>query len=160
MIDYDASIERLKDVPVDHSSYAIATAFMGNGSWSGSDFRDALIELLRTARDSVLLPKDVNGEVIHMGDRLQRKLDLCNWSKPFEICGMAIDIESRGWEVYDKDGVTYMTTGCRHYNEPTIDDVLREFANKVYATHYVGVHMSIDEIIEAYAKRLELKEEA
>ena len=158
MIDYDKAIERLRKVRPRLTS-DVGEAFMG-GVRTSSEFRDALVELLETARDSIALPMDMDGVVIRVGDRLQHKLDEWEWGKPFVVFGMTTDIDSDEWEIYNENGCVYNESTCRHYCEPVIEDVLREFANKVYATHYVGMHMSIDEIIEAYAKRLELREEA
>lgn len=157
------AIERLKAINAECKSiYDVVDAYMGKEIACAMDaitFRDALIELLETARDSIPLPKDKNGETIHMDDMMES----CGYRYP--IRRLFYFSDKGCWRVggssIDPMSLTglYAPEVLRHYHEPTIDDVLREFADKVYATHYVGMHMSIDEIIEAYAKRLELKEQ-
>ena len=103
-----------------------------------------------------LLPKDADGEYIHVGDVME-------WSdgETFDVIGIG-------------DGVLFYTesecggpaewTGAsnkRHHHVPTVEDVLREFADEVYADADNEIR-DRDFLCAKYAKRLTLalKEDA
>ena len=67
----------------------------------------------------VRLPKDADGEYIHVGDEMETLIS------PFEGEHCAVEyltLLADGWEV---DGEP--PTSMRHYHKPTVEDVLREF---------------------------------
>lgn len=153
----EATIERLraetdKSIP---SVLDIANAFMGTDErWTPSTMRDALIELLETARDSIQPPKDVNGEIIHMGDKVQH-VSKGEGGEPFLVYGMTRDMESDGrWEVYDIEGHSYAPVTCRICHEPTIEDVLREFLSAAEDATRKGYSEVPDEVYTEYANKL------
>lgn len=152
MIDYDEAIKRLKEVPDGTMGvYRAANALMGGEPWGPDDFRDTLVEVLESARDSIPLPKDTNGEVIRLGDKLQYNLTK---GKSFEVKGMAIDAELNGWEVYNVNGCAYSPDTCRHRHKPTIEDVLHEFMNDAYDAMRTGHREVLDETYSEYAEKL------
>lgn len=57
------------------------------------------------------------------------------------------------------EGCWNMPSILRHHHPPTIEDVLREFAEKVTDSQIPGVHPTYEEAISEYAKRLRLKED-
>ena len=71
MKSYDETIERLKAVSGNYGAHDINVAFMGSEIWYPSELRDALVKLLETARDSVPMHVDRNGEVIRVGDKVE-----------------------------------------------------------------------------------------
>ena len=95
----------------------------------------------------VRLPKDADGEYIHVGDEMETLIS------PFEGEHCAVEyltLLADGWEV---DGEP--PTSMRHYRKPTVEEVLHEFI----CDHEEGVRDEVDLIAE-YAAKLQLKEEA
>lgn len=64
------------------------------------------------------LPKDADGEYIHIGDVMDKGKVTC-----IRDCG-------KGWEVILNSLYTYDAPSM-HHHEPTVEDVLREFAAKL-----------------------------
>lgn len=102
----------------------------------------------------VRLPKDANGEVIHMGDEVYQVEG-----------GWVYTVESIRFYP-DNTTVTFSCKhgfGCdsahnvRHYHAPTVEDVLREFADIVRKERVELATISEDTIAE-YAARLRLAE--
>lgn len=104
--------------------------------------------------DMMLLPRDEDGEVIHIGDELQ-------WDdgERLTVIGVGNDIvfyvndDGLGGAQWTK------ANNKRHYHKPTIEDVLREFAEKVTDSQIPGTHPTYEEAIAEYAKRMQLKED-
>jgi hypothetical protein len=42
-----------------------------------------------------------------------------------------MQLKKDGWMVVDKAGWCHYPNDCHHYHEPTVEDVLREFAEKM-----------------------------
>lgn len=102
------------------------------------------------ASEYVRLPKDVDGEYIHIGDAMNSNVDHLFDGRPFEVRAMRYD--EGGWEVYDRLGDRYVPSALRHHHEPTVEDVLRDFA---YCCEEGATEQSIDKTITEYAKRIE-----
>ena len=100
----------------------------------------------------VRLPVDADGEVIHVGDTVR-------WGdagEPFEVKAI---IYRAGCETEVGDGEQYgevVAIGCHHYHAPTVEDVLREFANRWWT---LPREESADELLADFAKRLQLRED-
>lgn len=98
------------------------------------------------------LPKDRDGEYIHIGDVME-------WPttrETFEVVGIGdgtLFYIDNGSEQADWTGATTK----RHYHAPTVEDVLREFANEVYADADNEIR-DRDFLCAKYAKRLKLAE--
>lgn len=137
------AIERLKKVTGKSmalpSVLDIAHAFMGNDSWTVPYLRDALVELLETARDSIPLPKDADGETIHVGDVMVNPSEYKFETYGVGWCG---DVALIFCNEPDDDTYTvYVASACRHYREPSIKDMLVEFqmkSCKAYSSHSSG----------------------
>lgn len=115
--------------------------------------------------DYVELPKDADGEPIHVGERVQF-IDY----NPSTVSHMSLADD--GWRVYVKyDGGIGTGSGepkrIRHYHAPTVEDVLRDMHAELdeVTALYVGEVIDSDErdhdearIFAEYAQRLQLRE--
>lgn len=102
----------------------------------------------------VELPKDKNDIPIHIGDVLQGERFSGGWCNPFKVIRMRIDED--GWEVYEL-GNGHIPNLCRH-KPPTVEDVLREFADLVRKERVEQARISDDTVAE-FAERLQLRKE-
>ena len=107
-------------------------------------------QLAKAARDSILLPKDADGATIRVGERVQPI-----GSDPGIVSHMSLADD--GWRVYVKyDGGNGTASGnpeyIRHYHAPTVEDVLREFAESVRDQNADFTALLVDE----YAAKLRL----
>ena len=77
-------------------------------------------------RGWIELPKDADGEYIHIGDVMEWPED----GETFEVVGIG-----DGWTLFYviEDGVAEWTRAesKRHHHEPTVEDVLREFTHAI-----------------------------
>jgi len=101
------------------------------------------------------LPVDADGVPVHVGERVQ-----LIGNDPSTVSHMSLADD--GWRVYVKyDGGVGTGSGepkrIRHYHEPTVEDVLREFADEVYADTENEIR-DRDFLCAKYAKRLTLAE--
>lgn len=114
--------------------------------------------------DMVPLPVDVNGEVIHIGDEMVTSMGVRNVVD-------YIDIRLREKDTYHyiffKDSrYRHDPRELRHYHKPTVEDVLREFADRAIRiaakdginTSRISFYTDEDALFE-YAAKLQLKEE-
>jgi hypothetical protein len=100
----------------------------------------------------VMLPKDADGVPIHIGDVMDSKVDYLFDGKPFTVRGLVLCED--GWEVTDgRFGNRYKPDSLRHHHEPTVEDVLREFA------YGLGVPVA-DSYVAAAAAKLQLRGDA
>ena len=94
----------------------------------------------------VKLPVDADGEVIHIGDVMD------GYGKTIEVVEMRYG--RSGWVLISRDGNGYADTfAFSHHHEPTVEDVLREFAEGL------GVPVA-DSYIAASAAKLRLAGDA
>ena len=89
------------------------------------------------------LPKDADGEVIHVGDVLD------GYGKTIEV--VELRHGRSGWVLISRDGNGYADTFAFTHHAPTVEDVLREFA------YGLGVPVA-DSYIAASAAKLRLAE--
>lgn len=75
----------------------------------------------------IRLPKDADGEVWHIGDEIQAPDNCHETVKGFRV--YELDGEQR-WEVI-ANGYLWGALTHRHYCQPTVEDVLTEFAAKL-----------------------------
>ena len=119
-----------------------------------AEHEKAIRELNNLADSCVLLPKDADGEYIHIGD----ELDGYGYPNGGAYCKAIVnevmilagpkDSSYRSWLMWDAAEV-------RHHHEPTVEDVLREFGEKYCDT----VTDSDDEktLFAEYAAKLQLR---
>lgn len=115
----------------------------------------------------VKLPVDADGVPIHIGDVMEGvdKYDSLKnvmgkvITVSFESDGI-VEVAVRAWSsdgkswhraYLDSDASVY-----RHYHEPTVEDVLREFAEKITDSQIPNVHPTYEEAIAEYAAKLRL----
>lgn len=108
------------------------------------------------ARDYMELPKDADGEPIHVGDRMENT-----------ECGVVtVDaVSPDGFAAYKQNGFAMYTPcvagkGFKHHCPPIVEGLLEEFAQKITDSQVPGSRPAYDEIIAKYATKLELREEA
>ena len=98
----------------------------------------------------VHLPVDDDGEVVYIGS-------LCKvypFSAPAKKV-RALRVSDFGWFVIFEDGSEEQRYRVRVYKPPTTEDVLREFVTEFNRD---DTELCDDEVIERFAKRLQLKE--
>lgn len=117
---------------------------------SGSNGYNVLIGLAdRIDAEMVELPKDADGEYIHIGD----VMEWCDSGETLTVEGIGSDV------LFYIDGENAEWTAARnkrHHHEPTVVDVLREFAEKVIDSQILSVHPTYEEAITEYAAKLRL----
>lgn len=118
---------------------------------SGSNGYNVLIGLAdRIDAEMVELPKDAGGEYIHIGD----VMEWCDSGETLTVEGIGSDV------LFYIDGENAEWTAARnkrHHHEPTVEDVLREFADRVCNSGHQWGLDAADTIAE-YAARLRLAE--
>ena len=97
------------------------------------------------------LPVDIDDVPVHMRDKMVFINPDESVSEPFVVEGFeSLDM----WLVYYEDSHRFVVNPAhtRHYHEPTVEDVLREFASRWDdPTHYAK-----GELVEEYAAKLRL----
>lgn len=120
---------------------------------SGSNGYNVLIGLAdRIDSEMVELPKDAYGEYIHIGD----VMEWCDSGETLTVEGIGSDV------LFYIDGENAEWTAARnkrHHHEPTVEDVLREFAEKVIDSQIPSVHPTYEEAITEYAAKLRLADD-
>lgn len=107
----------------------------------------------RIDSEMVELPKDAYGEYIHIGD----VMEWCDSGETLTVEGIGSDV------LFYIDGENAEWTAARnkrHHHEPTVVDVLREFAEKVIDSQIPSVHPTYEEAITEYAAKLRLADDA
>ena len=137
--------------------------------WQEASYRDGYDEGFASADDWlaqhedamaehgwIRLPKDADGEVIHVGDVLT---DDAEFRSEGEV--VRLMLEGEDWFVgFDSAGWAELSIHeWHHHHAPTVEDVLREFANEVYADADNEIR-DRDFLCAKYAKRLTLAEES
>ena len=105
---------------------------------------------IRIKSEMVELPKDRDGVPIHVGDTLD------GYGKTIEVVEMRYG--RGGWVLISRDGSGYADTfAFAHHHEPTVEDVLREFADEMNQNlgMYTGEAIDADEWRDADAKTVE-----
>lgn len=109
---------------------------------------DATREL---AEKSVLLPVDADGEVIHIGDRVEKNERVVRIVLTDGSCEPSVYVEKLPNVLHE-----YFCNEISHYHEPTVEDLLREFVERWHDTH----HDDIPALFAEYAARLRLAGDA
>ena len=101
----------------------------------------------------VRLPKDADGEHIHIGDVMEFTYDPPQDQPLFEVSGIGADgtlfYAPRG-EVFPRKSTK--ASVVRHHHEPTVEDVLRKFADRVCNSGHQWGLDAADTIAEFSAK--------
>lgn len=112
---------------------------------------------------SMHLPVDADGEVIHLGDRMKgiHFEDGVVTCIKFEqaangTVNASIAVRPYGWDT----ATWYDPEDYRHYHILTVEDVLREMADRIYADEDDGEPRNRDAIVSEYAAQLQLAKES
>lgn len=123
----------------------------GSGLLVSNSECDRLLALAdRIDSEMVELPKDAYGEYIHIGD----VMEWCNSGETLTVEGIGSDV------LFYIDGENAEWTAARnkrHHHAPTVEDVLREFADEMNQNlgMYTGEAIDADEWRDADAKTVE-----
>lgn len=120
---------------------------------SGSNGYNVLIGLAdRIDAEMVELPKDTGGKYIHEHDKVDWLDHAGTWHENATVVAVCDD------GCYVMDGTVFHVhkSNIRHHHEPTVEDVLREFAEKVIDSQIPSVHPTYEEAITEYAAKLRL----
>lgn len=170
-MDYESFIGAFGDVPEDLAGdYGQLFIFRTEdfGAWYRR-VRDAHEREVDTLRDEtyvdtmsdaqlaehglVRLPTDADGVPIHVGD----VMEWCDSGETLTVEGIGRDV------LFYIDGENAEWTAARnkrHHHAPTVEDVLREFAEKVIDSQIPSVHPTYEEAITEYAAMLRLADDA
>ena len=105
----------------------------------------------------VELPKDMNGERVHVGDTLHDHED----GHDFRVDGFELWGDVTEWWAFQSHAVQYPLKRCSLVKPPTVEDVLREFAKSI-AEVLGGDEFLLrddDEMYAEFAERLRLRKE-
>ena len=132
--------------------------------WQGASYKDGYDEGFASADDWlgqhedamaehgwIRGPLDADGKMWRSGD-----MSDSNWGV---IEGIAY--ENGRWLIsgHDTSAPWVPADSIRHYHEPTVEDVLREFAEKIIDSQIPSIHPTYEEAIAEFAARLRLAEE-
>ena len=127
-----------------------------------AEHEKAIHELNGFAEVSVLLPKDANGEPVYVGDEMECITPLHpDVPKAFKV--QRISLESSGWTLVAYPA-SYKPENCCHVKQPTVEDVLQEFADQYafYKEIEKGVCPDLEshkEVLRQFAAKLRLADE-
>lgn len=154
----EAATERLNILDDSNRSYSmrdVARALIGEDSVP-IRFSHTIAYLLQQADPDthMVLPVDADGEYIHIGD------EVCGYDHPKGGVYCHAIVNPRVIAVGDKFAygnskgwVLWSTLNVSHHHKLTVEDVLREFANEVYADADNEIH-DRDFLCAKYAKKL------
>jgi hypothetical protein len=134
-----------------NSTYDVMLAFMGYGNsadYGCTEFKGVLVDLLKQADHDIHmeLPKDVDGEAIHIGDIL-------DGDRPFLPATVVGYHEEQGCmlPIVANDGEFGVNPyDVRHYAHASVESVLREYAEIV---RYVRDD-DVDSVVNECASRI------
>lgn len=140
----------------------------GNCYRCAKDIHDMLVEevrCLKAERDEYLeschlwefkcksmveLPRDADGEPIHVGDKV---VEVDEPAVPRTVT--SINLVGDGWWVYI-NGVGRRSDKYRHVKQPTVEDVLRQFLGECESAANIGYDEVPQEVFDDYATKLRL----
>ena len=101
----------------------------------------------RIDAEMVELPRDRDGVPIHVGDVLT------DGEYTFRVDELAA-FGDGSWSIRNEDGNAWAACDVTHHHEPTVEDVLREMADRCYADE--DEPRDRDAIVAEYAAKLRL----
>ena len=115
---YRGDLEHIADrIDAEHERQCAESWMRGHDAWAAIDRGDEMAE-----HGWIRLPKDADGEYIHVGDVLT---DGEYKFKVFELAAFG----DGSWSIRNEGGNAGAACDVTHHHEPTVDDVLREFAS-------------------------------
>ena len=131
--------------------YAMADAIDAEYQKAIRELNELVGEMDELNEISALLPVDADGEVIHLGDRLENNERV-----------VRIVLTDGSWEpsVYVEKAPClleeYFCNEVSHYHKPSVEDMLREFVSEFNRD---DTELCDEEIIERFAAKLRLAED-
>lgn len=101
-------------IDAEHERQCAESWMRGHDAWAAIDRSDEMAE-----HGWIRLPKDADGEYIHVGDVLT---DGEYKFKVFELAAFG----DGSWSIRNEDGNAWAACDVTHHHEPTVEDVLRE----------------------------------
>lgn len=136
-------------IDAEHERQCAESWMRGHDAWAAIDRSDEMAE-----HGWIRLPKDADGEVWHVGDFVVGEVNPRN---PKAIERMLWYGPDSGWQL-ETDTIIYPCPDRpRHHHEPTVEDVLREFALAVCKDDALTIRK---DVVDEYAAKLQLREDA
>ena len=134
--------------------YKLADRIDAEHEKAEQDLIDANNQMEQLCECSIRLPVDADGVPIHIGDVLT------DGEYTFTAYELAVYGDG-SWSICNEDGNAWAACDVTHHRPPTVEDVLREFADEVWNRCCEGATASdsgIDELVAECAAKLMLKE--
>ena len=129
-------------IDAEHEKQCAESWMRGHDAWAAIDRSDEMAE-----HGWIRLPKDADGEYIHVGDWITGR-----WDAKAKVVAVTSD-DVYWWE---PDGCHWCHAfEVRHYHEPTVDDVLREMLYKAHIYDEREMEL-LPDLIAEYASKLRL----
>lgn len=132
-------------IDAEHERQCAESWMRGHDAWAAIDRSDEMAE-----HGWIRLPKDADGEYIHVGDVLT---DGEYKFKVFELAAFG----DGSWSIRNEDGNAWAACDVTHHHAPTVEDVLREFALAVCKDDALTIRK---DVVDEYAAKLQLREDA
>ena len=115
---YRGDLEHIADrIDAEHERQCAESWMRGHDAWAAIDRSDEMAE-----HGWIRLPKDADGVPIRVGDVLT---DGEYKFKVFELAAFG----DGSWSIRNEDGNAWAACDVTHHHEPTVEDVLWEFAS-------------------------------
>ena len=115
---YRGDLEHIADrIDAEHERQCAESWMRGHDAWAAIDRSDEMAE-----HGWIRLPKDADGVPIRVGDVLT------DGEYKFEVFELAA-FGDGSWSIRNEDGDAWAACDVTHHHEPTVEDVLWEFAS-------------------------------
>lgn len=145
---YRGDLEHIADrIDAEHERQCAESWMRGHDAWAAIDRGDEMAE-----HGWIRLPKDADGEYIHVGDVLT---DGEYKFKVFELAAFG----DGSWSIRNEDGDAWAACDVTHYHEPTVEDVLQKLLEQAvgYSDAHTTVALDALYAIAEYAAKLTLR---
>ena len=138
-------------IDAEHERQCAESWMRGHDAWAAIDRSDDMAE-----HGWIRLPKDADGVSIRIGD----VMELVSYDEDYRPVIRTVDAVGEqvffAWSKPSGRYAQYEACAYRHYHATTVEDVLREMADRIYADE--DEPRDRDAIVAKYAKRLTLAE--
>ena len=132
-------------IDAEHERQCAESWMRGHDAWAAIDRSDEMSE-----HGWIRLPKDADGEYIHVGDVLT------DGEYKFKVFELAV-FGDGSWSIRNEDGNAWAACDVTHHHTPTVEDVLREFALAVCKDDALTIRK---DVVDEYVAKLQLREDA
>ena len=134
-------------IDVEHERQCAESWMRGHDAWAAIDRSDEMAE-----HGWIRLPKDADGEYIHVGDVLT------DGEYTFRVDELAA-FGDGSWSIRNEDGNAWAACDVTHHHEPTVEDVLQKLLEQAVGYSDAHTTVALDAIAE-YAEKLRLAGDA